>query len=318
MKPVYLFSGQEQFLVEEEVQKLIAKLLAGGRNAFNFQVFMAEKSKGSEVRAAVLTPAFGSGPKVVLVRHFHVWKTQEAEEFLPLLDRWPPQTALVLWGEKVDKRTKVYQQFSKAGEAQDFPKLSNRELPNWLEMRARQQYDLKLTGDVSATLIRLIGDDLRLLDQELAKLATYLGPDNHQPTLEDLEAVTWQAAGVNIFTLVDAIGKREPKKALNLLARMLTDGTDPLYLLNMIARQMRIIFKIKALAGSSQLEKQLGLHPFVVKQCQQQAQGFKWTARDQIFKALLEADLALKSSQEAAMVLERLVLELSCGREKKV
>ncbi len=160
-------------------------------------------------------------------------------------------------------------------------------------------------------MVRLMGDDLRLLDQELAKLATYLGADS-RPTLADLEAVSWQADAVNIFTLVDAIGKRQQSTALKLLERMLTEGADPSGLLAMIARQMRIIFMIKALAGSGNMAQQLNLHPFVVKQCQQQAKGFQRQARERIFKALFAADLALKNSQEPKLVLEGLVTEL-CG-----
>ena len=319
MKPVYLLFGQEGFLAEEEVKKLIEKMLPDGRNPFNFQVYTAGESSGKEVRTAVLTPAFGSGPKVVLVRHFSAWKVKEIEELLPLLDRWPPHSFLILWGDNVDKRTKVYLRFKKAGEAREFSKLSARELPGWLQSHARKQYGLKLTGDVAASMVRLIGDELRLLDRELEKLATYLGPENNQPSVADLEAITWQAAAVNIFSLVDAIGTRNQKKALDLLARMLQEGTEPLSLLGMIAWQLRVIFKIKALAGSSQqqLEKQLRLHPFVVKKSQQQAQGFKWKEGAGIFQALFNADLALKSSQPSARVLEGLVLELCSGREKK-
>jgi DNA polymerase-3 subunit delta len=318
MKPVYLFTGQEQFLAKEEVRKQIDQLLPDGRDAFNFQVFVAGESSVQDVMATVLTPAFGSGPKVVLVRDFHVWKAQDTRQLLPLLEKWPPRSTLILWGEKVDKQTKFYQQFSKAGLAQDFPKLSARELPRWLEGRAKKQYGLKLTRAIAATFIRLIGDDLRLLDQELAKLATYLGPENNQPSAADLEAVCWQAAAVNIFALVDAIGKRNSKTALNLLERTLADGEKPIWVLVMIARQMRIIFQLKAIAGNSQLERQLGLPPFVVRQCKEQARGFKWSERDWIFRALFRADLALKSSQEASLVLEGLVLELCSGRERKV
>jgi len=83
MKPIYLFFGEEQFLIEEEVQKLITETLPAGRNAFNYQVYLAAESKGREVRGAVLTPAFGSGQKVVLVRHFHLGKKKTKKSFCP-------------------------------------------------------------------------------------------------------------------------------------------------------------------------------------------------------------------------------------------
>ncbi|HQD39821.1 MAG TPA: DNA polymerase III subunit delta [Bacillota bacterium] len=310
MKPIYLFFGEEQFLIEEEVQKLITETLPAGRNAFNYQVYLAAESKGREVRGAVLTPAFGSGQKVVLVRHFHLWKKEDQEELLPLLDSWPPQSTLILWAEKIDQRTRVYQQIKKAGKVQEFPRLSGKDLSSWLRQHARTKYHLKLSAEVEAILLRLMGNDLRLLDQELAKLATYLGPENSQPTQKDLEVISWQADELDIFSLVDAIGKRQTKTALTFLERMLSEGAEPLGLLAMITRQMRNIFRIKALAGNRQRLRELGLHPYELKKCEQQAQGFRWQAREDIFKALFEADSALKRSQDANFVLEKLVLEL--------
>ena len=48
MKPIYLFFGEEQFLIEEEVQKLITETLPAGRNALITRSIWQQKAKAGK------------------------------------------------------------------------------------------------------------------------------------------------------------------------------------------------------------------------------------------------------------------------------
>ena len=182
MKPIYLFFGEEQFLIEEEVQKLItAKHCQLAGMPLITRSIWQQKAKAGEVEA-LSSPCLWQRTEGSLGTPFSPLEKEDRERASAPFDNWPPQSTLILWAEKIDQRTRVYQQIKKAGKVQEFPRLSGKDLSSWLRQHARTKYHLKLSAEVEAILLRLMGNDLRLLDQELAKLATYLGPENSQPT----------------------------------------------------------------------------------------------------------------------------------------
>ena len=124
----------------------------------------------------------------------------------------------------------------------DRPK--DRELPGWIQQRAANMAG-SLSAQATQMLADLIGPDLRLLDLEIQKLLLYA--DGRQVVAEDVLALVSRAREVNIFDLVDSVGRRETDRALKLLHQMLDDNVAPLYLLAMLARQVRILLQVSEL-----------------------------------------------------------------------
>ena len=78
---------------------------------------------------------------------------------------------------------------------------------------------MKITPDANTLLANFIGNQLRLLANELEKLATYVGP-GATITVEDVRLLSTQVQEARIFDLTDALAQRNrmtPDMALDLL-----------------------------------------------------------------------------------------------------
>ena len=168
-----------------------------------------------------------------------------------------------------------------------------------------------------AALAVFVGENLRLLYQEIEKLLTYAGPGRDLQKA-DVEALVHYAREARIFDLVDAIGQRQRETALRLLHQMLDDGTAPAYLMVMFARQFRLLLQGRELldggAGKEAIVAALKLHPFVADKVLLQARNFTLEHLERIYRRLLDADVAMKTGRaEETVALDLLVVELTGG-----
>jgi DNA polymerase-3 subunit delta len=202
-----------------------------------------------------------------------------------------------------------------AGHARVFDGPGRGELAGWVAERVESE-GATIERPAADALVIAVGDDLRLLDSEIKKLATYVG--NERPiTPTDVELLVPYAGTANVFAMVDAIGRRDGRTALHLLHKLLDENAAPLYLLGMIVRQFRILIQAKELSAqglaASTIAKRAGLHPFVAEKAQRQAMNFSMGQLEAIYARLLETDLAIKTGRmEDVLALDTLVAAL-CG-----
>src|SRR6266704_3012800 len=117
---------------------------------------------------------------------------------------------------------------------------------NWINRRATS-LGVKITSDATTILANFIGNQLRLLANELDKLATYVGP-GATITVEDVRLLSTQVQEARIFDLTDALAQRNRKQALDILHDLLADGEPPLKLISTITSQVRSLLLVKELA----------------------------------------------------------------------
>jgi DNA polymerase-3 subunit delta len=163
-------------------------------------------------------------------------------------------------------------------------------------------------------LASLVGRDLRLLDQEIDKLLLYV--DGREVTVEDVRALVSLAREAEIFDLVDCVGRRETDWAMRVLHRMLEEGAEPLYLLAMLARQVRILIQVSELAEQRlpppEIARRIKQHPFVVRKGLSQAQNFRPDQLIAAHQCLVDTDWKIKTGElEAVLALDMLVVSLT-------
>jgi DNA polymerase-3 subunit delta len=227
------------------------------------------------------------------------------------LDTLPDTARLVFLEDgEVKKSNPIWKMVSQSqhGYEREFAPLKPRELNRWINQRVQEK-----GSGIDRTAVELlatyVGSDLRLLDLEIDKLLTYIAGER-SITREDVELLVSYVQEGSIFDLVDALGTRDTKLAMQLTEKMLEDGRHPLYLLHMFARQFRILLQTKELlhkgAAPGDIAALLHLHPYPARKALAQARNFSIAQLEDIFHRLLELDAALKSSE----MQERLALEL--------
>ncbi len=179
------------------------------------------------------------------------------------------------------------------------------ELPRWIVDRAKKRGgSIELAA--AQRLAALIGSDLRRLDAEINKLITYVNAQR-SITEQDVLLLVSAASTSSVFDLVDALGRRDAKRAAHELHHLLDQGENPLGLLAMIVRQFRLLILVKELQGRSvapdEMAKQLGQHPFVIKKLNEQARQYRDMAQlELIYRRLLTIETEIKTGQTADLL----------------
>ena len=186
-------------------------------------------------------------------------------------------------------------------------------LAEWIKNRAKSK-GIELTPDSLRLLATFVGYDLRLMDQELEKLSVYTG-EQKKVTAAEVRLLVTYVREADIFEMVDALGRREHRRAIVLLHQMLDEGKPALYLLTMIVRQFRIILQVKELAAlgmsGPDISSELGLHEFVVKKGTLQARSFTFEQLTRIYDLLAVTDESIKTGKlHEVVALDLLIAEI--------
>ncbi len=163
------------------------------------------------------------------------------------------------------------------------------------------------------SLADLVGGDLWTLDQELEKLSLYAA--GREIGESDVRLMVSQVREASIFEAVDAMIDGRPEAALRLLAQLRDDGREPLYIIAMVERQLRLLALARDAMDrrlpAGEMKRALGTSSdFVVRKTTDQArrhsrQNIAWR-----YDRLLQADLAIKQGRlEPDLALELLVGE---------
>ncbi len=172
-------------------------------------------------------------------------------------------------------------------------------LESWISRRARSIHT-RITPEATKMLANFIGNNLRLLANELDKLATYVGP-NGTINVEDVRQLSAQVQEARIFDLTDALAQRNRKQAMNILHDLLADGEPPLKLLSTITTHLRSLLLVKELAQkgmrAAQIASTLSMQPFLAEKALRQSGNFTAAQLEGAYRQLLATDAALKRSR---------------------
>lgn len=184
-------------------------------------------------------------------------------------------------------------------------------LEHWIKRRV-QSMGVKVSAEAVTLLADFIGNQLRLLANELEKLATYVGAGGVIEA-DHVRLLSAEVQAARIFDLTDALAQRNHTQALNLLHDLLADGQHPLALLPTITSQVRNLLLVKEMAASglraAQIAAAIGSPPFVVEKALRNVGKFSNTQLEKTYHRLLDTDAALKRSRlTPEMALDLLVV----------
>ena len=191
------------------------------------------------------------------------------------------------------------------------------EIPGFVALRA-QAMGVKIAPEAVRLLASRIGPDSAVLERELEKLST-AALENGVITVAMVTACTPSSAEHTVFELTDAVGVRDAGKALAAMSALIESGEPVFMLPPMIARQLRLVWQVKAQAdktdGAALKDPSASKLPDWQRgKLERQARAFAWPALESGMTALYELDLALKAIDEAGedprALVESLVLRL--------
>jgi DNA polymerase-3 subunit delta len=322
----YIFHGSDDFSRDEQIAELCQRLGPPEMVDLNTTWLDGRKLTLGEFRHACEAIPFMASRRVVLITGLlsHLDRKEGGQgaksflqELLDLLPRLPETTRLIFVEERAllprHPIVKLAQEHDQ-GYIHQFEPPKN--LARWIAQRA-ERYGGKIDPAAAAQLAQIIGSNLRLLNQEIGKLVTYVGVER-PISIDDISLLVPYVQEAVIFDFVDALGERSGRKAALLLQRLLDEGKDESYLLAMIIRQFRLLIQVKELkqAGeaSPSIARLIKIHPYPAKKLYAQATNFVPEQLERIYRRLLETDVQIKSGElTPAMAIDLLVAGLTGG-----
>ena len=311
---IYLVYGEEGFLRREFLRAVGQHLGLGESQSLRFQRFPGDRLE--EALAACMTPTFDRRPRLVTVENPAALSGGVGEgELLEYLEDPSDISVLVCTAEKVDKRRKVFTRLRAASGARavecQAPK--GRELGLWIAGRIKRRG--KKADAEAVRALASLEIPLGVLDGELEKLVSYIG-DRPRIEADDVVKIVSAPGESSIFSLVDAVGSEDPRTAVGVLGEILGGGADPLMVLGMVARQIRLIWQVRHELEEGKSPREiaglLGQHPFVVEKCARQSRNFDALQLERCLESVLVTDVGIKRGLwSAELGVQRLVTLLA-------
>ncbi len=313
---IALFCGPDELARTEAVQALRATLPAEMAD-LNTTTLDGRRLKLDVLKNACEAFPFLADKRLVIVHDLlkHQKAGKDREELRTYLERLPATCDLLfVESEEVDRRSAVFTLIKKQGAIHEFAVREGADLQRWITARARQ-HGATIEPAAAQRLVALAGSEGRALDSELQKLVSYVGGGGRIGVAE-VDLLTQDATEQNLFAFIDDLAARRRGPAMLALRRLIDDGQAPIYLIFMIARQVRILLAVKELTAQrlrpDDIATRLGQKPFVVRKALDQARGFSEAEILALHARLVALDHAGKTGRaDLEAGLELLVAEVA-------
>jgi len=299
LDPLYVIGGEQPLLVQEARDAIVSKARAEGCDErLRFEVdarfdWDTLESQGASLslfasrRVIDLRIPNGKpgrpGSKALTALAERVRGGGETDVWivsLPKLDRQLQKSA---WFKKL----------SGAGVAVNFPEIPLSRLPQWVAERASRA-GVRLERDAAELIAGRVEGNLLAASQEIEKLSLMdlEGPVDAARVAQGLA----NQSRVDTFALSDAILDADRERGLYLLSRLRGEGTEPLLVLWVIARDLRAMV---ALANRDQTGfKNTRIPAFLARRYQARARAMPAANWQRLLAGCAEVDRCIKGLSE--------------------
>jgi DNA polymerase-3 subunit delta len=313
LDPVYVLVGTERLLIERVVDAVRKVVDSMGVPGFNVEVFDGKGLDAARVISAARTIPMMADTRLVLLRHVDAMTPTEQTNLAEYLDDPSDSTCFLATATKLDGRAKLAKAAKKKGYLIEAKPLRGRELREFIRAEATAR-EHTIAPQAIEALLDAVGDDLAAIDDAMERLSLFVGAGQRI----DAEAVMMCVTRIrveSIWSLVDAIGLKDRRKGITAAQSLLDDREPPLRLLAMVARQLRIVARMREALSEGlrpqEAAKRAGAPPFKARDLTESARRFTADSLGRAFTLIAETDRALKGSKRPPdVILQDAVLEL--------
>jgi len=317
--PVYLLFGPESYLRDEAARAISDEALRDTLlREFNEVAFNVSQSGVSSALAAAEQLPMMAPRRVVSLKDFTKLTDEDEESLLRYLARPAESSVVIFITDDLDKRRKLSKVLMQECAAFEFTYLKDAELSRWARSYAKS-LNTEIDERTLQRVIELVGNDVRILSNELKKLATAALPAGHS-SAELVDALVGRSREFSNFDLTDHLVARNRRMALQTLKHLLADGAEPVMLIGLIASNYHRLALARELLATGSRQELFRQVPMPVFKQNQFLELVRRSDRDTIangLKSIAAADLGIKTSlggggaKGAQMQVEMLVCELA-------
>lgn len=320
---VFLFYGQEEYLMEKEIKKLKNELLDASFMSMSYKVFDNPdfNTLMDCVQSAPLM--FGNTLTIINIEKYLIGNKmslddKQIDSINYALSNLSDNVNIIFIckiprdeNKKPDSRKKLYKILSKYSQVREFAQYRSydKQLQSEILKMAKEK-DLTISSDNVSFLIEQLGVNLTLIDSELEKLKIAIHPSK---SINQDAIKKYCTSSEDVFILADLIiqgNKNETLKQYDLL----TEKRHPLEIFSVLQSNFqRFVFvkNYEKKMSTKDIASKLKLHEFVVMKMQEKLRKISLDKLLKIRENLINAEYKLKTGQSAS---SEILLELTLLR----
>jgi DNA polymerase-3 subunit delta len=319
---LYLFFGSDSFRSNEKLIELKNEFSKNSNDLNSIISFDKNNFNLDRIFQAVSSIGLFTTKNLVIIKNCieSPISSAVADNLIVFLKKTKIQDFDLIFYQTADirKNNKILNFVKKSGQIFEFLPLAGANLVSWIQKKG-QQNGIEIPNDAAQEIAFFCGPNLWQQNNEIKKLTDYkIGVNSKEPvSKEEIQMLIEPQMAVNIFDFIDSIACKNIRQSTDVLNQLIVAGLAPLYLYSMIVYQFRNLIRAKILLDQNQnqyqIQKILKLHPYVAQKTIRAAQNFSLEKLKKIYAKLLDAEIALKTTQtDEKLILDLLVLGL-CG-----
>lgn len=306
IKPVYLITGDEDYLTDKLISALKKKLLAAGCEEAD-SYYSDRSSSGinpDELREKVYTPPFVSTRRLTMIKNSGLFSQSgnDAHDKTAILrkiiEEIPEFACLVIIETKIDKRKRpLFEPFALRGELVEVNRQTDDSLCRWAA-GILQKENLKITVSAISSLVDRCERNMRTLESEIKKIILYCRRSSIcQISTETIDLICIPDIRGSVFHMTDAIGLKRPDQALEILDKLISLKEPVTRIRFMMSRHFRHLICAKELGSVDRVSGKLKVMPFVARNLVKQSSKFQMNELLDIYDSCFESDMNVKSGR---------------------
>lgn len=295
----YLFYGQEEYIKNQYVEYIKNAIIDPAYEVMNFQALNGKGINGDQIIDFAETMPFMGQKRMIVLKDsglFKSGKKDETTKILDYLDKIPTTTCIVFMESEIDKRLGLYKKLNKTYTAVEFKTPSDREITSWVK-KELGDHGIQMDHSLIEYFVSIVPVGMESVVNETKKLIDY--KQKGVITKDEIDNICTPSLDVRIFELVKMLGNKDTKGALKIYSNLLEVKESPLGILAMMARQFRIILKVKYMRHQGEANQSIvsrtGLRTFMVSECIRQANNFTFKQLEEALRECLETDQNIKT-----------------------
>jgi len=329
-KPVCVLYGEETYLKHLAFRQIRDLTLSQEDAEFSLSRFEGSGTTFSAVLEEVSTTAmFGGGKRLIVVEDADKFVTNNRESLEKYCEKPSKTGILMLLVATFPASTKLFKKVDATGFLIDCSSLKEKEIPAWIVRWAKQRHKIAVTKDAAELLVTLVGTELGLIDQELAKLALI---DSAQGKIDaglvNASVGSWRTK--TTFEMLDLALDGKAAEAVRQLDNLFLAGENPVGILAQISSTLRklgqatqLIIQTERIGKKIEVTRaleQVGIKGFFLAKTEKQLRQLGRFRGTKLNALLLQADMDLKGASrlDPRLILEKFLFTLSDPRLKTV
>lgn len=306
MDSLYLFYGEEQYLLEETVKK-IKKTFNELIEGINF--IKIDESNINQLIAVLETPCFGYEKKLVIVRNSGLFKkdikkkssytTDVMEKLAGYIEQninTIKQDNTLIFIEEVVEKNLLFKVIEEFGNIKKFEYENINSLIKRVKIVANA-YNVDINDTNAKYLIECCGVSVQDVLNELRKLIEYAG-ENNSIQKDDIDKLTIKQIDSVIFDLTDMVAKKNVKNALEIFYNLIFQKEHVQKILVTLYNHFKKLYRVKiAQRYNENISDVLKLKPnqnFLVSKYKSQSNSFSEIELRNILKEFSDLDVKYK------------------------